>query len=64
MNIYTRTLNALDVARAHQAEREARNFADRVLLTCIVAIVVAVVSTSMALVFRAQRNDAEQRACK
>jgi len=64
VNIYTRTPNALDVARAYQAEREARSFAERVLLVCIVAAVVAVVSTTMAMVFRAQRDDAEQRACK
>ena len=55
-NIYRTSPNALAVAKAYAAERRAESRANTLLLVAVLAVCMAGVTGTMALVFREQRD--------
>lgn len=55
-NIYRTSPNALAVQKAYAAERKAESRANTLLLVAVLAVCLAGVSATMAMVFRAQRD--------
>ena len=60
-NIYRTSPNALAVAKAYAAERRAEQRANTLLLVAVLAVCLAGVAATMALVFREQRDEVRER---